>query len=667
MNGDEASLTLKAARAYAARGLGVFPLRGKAPAISKEDGGNGLYDATTDEAQLIEWFGSQYKNVGIAIPPGAYVLDVDVQHDGHLVLEKWVAEYGNGWLLEAPRQRTGNGGLHVWFRYDGPPLLYKHIAAPGIELGACGRYVVAAPSIHPDTRTSYRWEQPLPASLADLPPLVDFLVAFYEPTATIRAGKHRDYDGEDELDAAAHKMTSFPELLGRHGWQLKRGDGDSEGSIWRHPGATSPSSASIKHGCLFVYSPNTPFEETAAGDPHGITLYRAYATLEHGEQWSEASAALRDAGHLPPLQKATEVDEIKLATAPTLPALLDPQARLSLEDLTDIQVRRVRWLWEGRMPMSSLTLLAGREGEGKSTIAIDIMARTTRGELDGEYKGHPRDVIVIATEDSAEHTIVPRLLAAGADISRVYRVAMLEPGTSLSLPVHIPDLETACKTRDVGLIVLDPLLSRLGGNLDSHKDADVRRALEPLGAFADRIHAAVLGLIHLNKSGSTDPLTAVMASKAFTAFARSVMFAMVDPNDEARRLLGLVKSNLGRVDLPTLTYTFDPVVVGEDDGPIVATRVAWGPEAPTTIADALQAGNSEERNAIEEAADWLTDWLDGESGSGLAKVALAQGRAAGHSDRTLRRARERLGIEKKKVGFPPDVIWFWRDASITAK
>ena len=81
--------------------------------------------------------------------------------------------------------------------------------------------------------------------------------------------------------------------------------------------------------------------------------------------------------------------------------------------------------------------------------------------------------------------------------------------------------------REVGaaLILLDPLMSRLDAKLDTHKDAEVRLALEPLVSIANSTGAAILGLIHLNKSLSTDPLTMLMGSRAFAAVARAVLFA----------------------------------------------------------------------------------------------------------------------------------------------
>jgi len=47
--------------------------------------------------------------------------------------------------------------------------------------------------------------------------------------------------------------------------------------------------------------------------------------------------------------------------------------------------------------------------------------------LPGEWAGTLRDVIIVATEDSWDHTIVPRLMAAGADLERVHRVEAVTP------------------------------------------------------------------------------------------------------------------------------------------------------------------------------------------------------------------------------------------------
>ena len=170
--------------------------------------------------------------------------------------------------------------------------------------------------------------------------------------------------------------------------------------------------------------------------------------------------------------------------------------------------------------------------------------------MKGRFLGQPRSVLVAATEDSWEHTIVPRLMAAGADLDRVFRIDVVtEDGVDglLTLPSDIADLHEAVRQSDAALVLLDPLMSRLSAHLDSHKDAEVRVALEPLTAFAKRAHVAVLGIIHVNKSSSADALNMIMGSRAFGAVARAVLMAVKNPEDDTC-LFGLAKNNLASKD-----------------------------------------------------------------------------------------------------------------------
>lgn len=215
------------------------------------------------------------------------------------------------------------------------------------------------------------------------------------------------------------------------------------------------------------------------------------------------------------------------------------QRSVTLTPASTITPRPVLWLWALRMALGTLVLIGGREGIGKSTVAYTLAAQVTRGTLPGQYFGSARAVIVAATEDSWAHTIVPRLMAAGADLDRVFRVDVTTAdgvGTSLVLPKDLQALERAVTEVGAALILLDPLISRLDERLDSYKDPDVRRALEPLVAVADRTRTTVVGLIHVNKSTSTDTLTLLMGSRAFAAVARAVLFVMTDPDDDTLRL-----------------------------------------------------------------------------------------------------------------------------------
>lgn len=343
---------------------------------------------------------------------------------------------------------------------------------------------------------------------------------------------------------------------------------------------------------------------------------------------------------------------------------------VALTSAATIKVRPVKWLWTDKIALGTLALLAGREGIGKSTVAYDIAGAITRGVLPGCYHGQPRAVIVAATEDSWEHTIVPRLMAAEANLHLVYRVDVTTNegiDTTLSLPKDVQALEAA--TLDVGasLILLDPLMSRLDADLDSHKDAEVRQALEPITAIADRTRAACIGLIHLNKSSGTDPLTLIMGSRAFAAVARAVLFAMIDPDDASNRLLGQPKNNLGRDDLPTLTYTIESKTVAQtDEGPVTTGRIRWGEETARTVRDVLESAGDTEEERFEagSAARWLYDYLLSQGGEDNSTTIKAVGKAAGHSNSSLDRARKKVGAKFTEGGFPRTTFWKLPDFTI---
>ena len=253
-------------------------------------------------------------------------------------------------------------------------------------------------------------------------------------------------------------------------------------------------------------------------------------------------------------------------------------------------------------------------------MAYTLAALITRGNLPGEHLGVPKSVLVAATEDSWSQTIVPRLI------------------TELTLPRDLVKMRNIAREVDAVLLILNPLLSRLDDRLDTHKDADVRRALEPLVAAADMIDLAVLGLIHHNKSGSSDPLQVIMGSKAFAAVARSAHTVIYDPDDESnsRRLFGTPKNNLGRSDLPTLSFTIEPFAIPIDDGNHLAwtDRLVWGEGSALSIHDAMEraAESGEQKSAATDAQHWLEDLLTLNGGICESAKIKKAAHAAGHSE-----------------------------------
>jgi hypothetical protein len=174
----------------------------------------------------------------------------------------------------------------------------------------------------------------------------------------------------------------------------------------------------------------------------------------------------------------------------------EARRKVRLTRASTIKPRPVHWAWEERIPVGEITLTPGRGGLGKSTFHADTAAKVTRGRLPGVFFGTPKPVIIAATEDSWERTIVPRLIVAGANLDMVYRADVVtEEGAeiSLTLPADCGDLEIEIMRIGAALLSLDPLMSTVHSGLDTHKDRDVRVALEPLLRLANRTGIAVLG------------------------------------------------------------------------------------------------------------------------------------------------------------------------------
>lgn len=249
---------------------------------------HGVLDFTADTSVVGRWWSRAQWNIGTRVPESMFVLDVD-NLDGLAELEK---QYGK--LPETLTTISGRaaGGKHLYFRRPVGKISHRRLPK-GVEIKTHSGYVVQPPSIHPDTGKRYvRVDGPVAA-----PP--DWLVALLlpepprpQPTAgRHNYGPHTGHSVADEFTVKA----SWQKILGIHGWYCDDRDPEADGARWLHPRATSACSATIKNGCLFVYSPNTPFDITEPGNPRGYTKFRAYAVLDHGGDMSAAARELREA------------------------------------------------------------------------------------------------------------------------------------------------------------------------------------------------------------------------------------------------------------------------------------------------------------------------------------------------------------------------------------
>jgi hypothetical protein len=327
-----------------------------------------------------------------------------------------------------------------------------------------------------------------------------------------------------------------------------------------------------------------------------------------------------------------------------------------------IEMRPVHWLWSDRIPAGEIALVPGREGIGKSLFLAWLCAQVTRGTLPGEMSGKPAPVIYAATEDSWSSTIAPRLWAAGADLHMVYRVDVETPDGAagyLTLPADCEALGHEIERLGVALLAADPLLSLIGAGIDTHRDRDVRTALEPLARMGDRTGCAVVGLAHFNKSSATDSLNLIGGSRAFSAVCRAALPMARDTEaDDGTCIMSMPKSTHG-ANAPSLRYRIDTAEVPTAEGPAPTGRLVFLGETDRSVDDILSAAAqpSEGRAERDEAAAWLTAYLEGQGGAAPARDVIKAARADGIAERTLYRARDRAKVTSAAEGFPARSTW----------
>jgi hypothetical protein len=178
-----------------------------------------------------------------------------------------------------------------------------------------------------------------------------------------------------------------------------------------------------------------------------------------------------------------------------------------------------------------------------------------------------------------------------------------------------------------------------GGGVDSHKDQSVRRALAALASLAERTGAAIVVIRHLTKSGGNDPIRRGGGSIGIIGAARSGMLLAKDPEDDDLRILSMSKSNLA-APAPSLTFTLEEAENG-------AVQVAWLGQSELTAAELLGAPSDDQPSAVEEAEEFLRTLLA--DGPVAQREVQAAAREANISMRTIKRAKEELGVESVAV------------------
>ena len=346
-----------------------------------------------------------------------------------------------------------------------------------------------------------------------------------------------------------------------------------------------------------------------------------------------------------------------------------PKWRAELTPAASIKPVAIRWLWPGWIARGKLTVLAGAGGSGKTTLAIGLIGTLTSGGRwpDGGICLEPSNALIWSSEDDPADTLVPRLMAAGADLSRVHIIQGRVNGAGEREPFDPAtdfDLlrEAVENIGGASLLLLDPVVNVVKG--DMHRANDVRRSLQAVVDFAEAHGCAVLGISHFSKgSGGASPADRVIGSQAFGALARAVLVA-AKQDDTETRVLARAKSNISD-DQGGVGYVVEPCTVGEG---IETTRVLWGDRiegsARDILADVESSGDDDQRSEFEEACDFLRDTL--RHGTVPTKQIKADADGAGLSWATVRRAQKAIGVVAVKEGGRlgnDKQQWVWRLAA----
>jgi RecA-family ATPase len=210
-------------------------------------------------------------------------------------------------------------------------------------------------------------------------------------------------------------------------------------------------------------------------------------------------------------------------------------------------------------------------------------------------------------------------------------------------------IRQAIKSVEAKLLVIDPLMAYLPAETNSYRDQDIRRSLAPLAALAGELDVAILVIRHLNKTSNNNPIYRGGGSIGIIGAARSGLMVAKDPDDDSQCILSVAKSNLAKLPA-SLAYE---IMANPDEIPFIDWRGTSAHTAASLLHD--QADSDEERSAVKDAEDFLTDYL--KSMPRKATDVIKASKAAGIAEKTLRRAKSRLRIQSKRNEFKGEYFW----------
>jgi hypothetical protein len=554
-----------------------------------------------------KWKDNGQLNVGVTLGGITGLIGLDVDEDGG---EELLARLSGGDLPPTLEFTSGKGRRLL---YKVPPgVQLRPTSNPGgeeveggeLRLLGLGTQTVMPPSRHKDSGRCYAWKPGHGPGEIDPPIAPGWVIELMRDDGHKRNGNHSS-GGADPLGA-----------------------GEKIGKRKRNSTLTRMAGAMRRQGMI---------EEEIAEAILLVNAKRCNPPLDKDEVLGIA----RSIAGYPPFTGTANGS----STSPENTALV--------RTLADVTAQPVTWLWKPWIPLGAITLLDGDPGLGKSTISMDLAARVSRGWAmppDGGPSCDPAGVLLLGAEDNLAYTIRPRLDGAGADVSRIHALEAIQTAEGERPPVLPWDLslvEDMIADRAIRLVVVDPFMAFLDGDLDAHRDQDVRRCMHRLKLLAEKSNASILIVRHLNKLIGGPAIYRGGGSIGITGAVRSALVVGKNPNDQQQCVLAPVKCNLAAKP-KSLLYVVE--TVGD------VSRIGWLGETDLQADDVLaHSAGRKRKTTAEQCADAVRDFLtDGPRESEGMNSWLTQ---HGYSTWAIRAGRRLAGVKVQLVGYGAEGKW----------
>lgn len=336
------------------------------------------------------------------------------------------------------------------------------------------------------------------------------------------------------------------------------------------------------------------------------------------------------------------------------------QKGLRLDEIrfSESNIEEIKWLLPDIIPLGMLSIIMGDPGVGKTSYALQIASKLSRGIPNGGVDPNSimGSTLYVSSEGCLPQSLKPRAKAYGADESKLIFISAVRTATNqkirFSTKYHLPILrDKISDDPDIKFVIIDPIASHIG-RIDSRDQIQVREAMDCLSEFAEETGVAVLVLLHLNKSEKMDVIYRGSGSMQFIAAAKIAWGIFVDCQDQNGNRLFLypIKSNISKQSC--YAFRIEEATVATEKGDIKIGKVVEEGVVRGNIKDHL---NPRGVSKTEEAELFLTGYL--ENGSKLCTEIVQAAKEQGINWNTLNAAKRILKIQSKKDGLSSGWTW----------